>query len=67
MKTLACMDIDASTGCDFKVTGETDESVLQSMIAHAKEHHADKVSGMTDEQMNEMMKPHIKEEAPAAI
>lgn len=57
------MDIDASLGCDFKATGENDDAVLQGMMAHAKEVHADKVAGLDDAAMADMMKPHIKEEA----
>ena len=65
MKTLTCKDIDPSVTCDYKATGSTDGEVLQNMIAHAKEAHADKVTGATDEQMTEMMTPHIKDEEVA--
>ena len=63
MKTLACKDIDPSSTCDYKSTGNTDEEVLRDMMDHAKGEHADSISGMSDEEMSKMMRPHIKEEA----
>lgn len=62
MKTLKCKDMDPSSTCDYKATGNDNAEVMANMASHAKEAHADKVSGMTDEQMNEMMMPHIKDE-----
>lgn len=62
MKTLKCKDMDPSSTCDYKATGNTDEEVMQNMMTHARADHADKVTGMTDEQMIDMMKPNIKEE-----
>ena len=67
MKTLKCKDMDPSSTCDHMATGADDMEVMNNMMVHAKEAHADKVAGMTDEQINEMMRPHIKEEAPTTM
>lgn len=65
MKTLKCKDLDPSLSCEYKATGMDEKEVLQNMMAHAREAHADKVGGMTDEQMTEMMMPHVKDEEMA--
>ncbi|MBI2063058.1 MAG: DUF1059 domain-containing protein [Candidatus Yanofskybacteria bacterium] len=63
MKTLTCKDLDPTLACDYKATGMDETEVMQNMMTHAREAHADKVGGLTDEQMTDMMTPHIKDEA----
>jgi len=58
MKTLSCKDMgDAS--CDFVAKGETDEEVVNAMMAHVKEKHADKAGG-DPEAMKAMMMSKIQ-------
>jgi predicted small metal-binding protein len=37
-KTLACADVDPSSGCQHVVRGETEEDILRQAGAHASEH-----------------------------
>ncbi len=58
MKTMAC-------SCGFKVTGETEEDVLEQMSTHTKlEHPAQYQNDMAmgEEERSEMLKAMISDE-----
>jgi predicted small metal-binding protein len=37
-KVLECSKIDPSSGCDYKIRGETEQELLQNAAVHAKQH-----------------------------
>lgn len=53
MKMLSCASMGDAT-CDFVAKGETDQEVMDMMMAHVKEKHPDKM-GMDMEAMKSMM------------
>ncbi|GEM_PF-885026 len=59
MKKLSCLKM-GTADCDMIVTGETEQEVMDKIMAHAKEVHADKLkemsSTMSEEEMMNMMK-----------
>jgi predicted small metal-binding protein len=61
MKTLSCKDMGDAT-CDFVAKGETDQEVMDMMMAHVKEKHADVMQKMDMGQMKSKMMSKIKTE-----
>ncbi|MFA5872298.1 MAG: DUF1059 domain-containing protein [Parcubacteria group bacterium] len=62
MKTLSCKDIGMSD--DFVAKGETEQEVMDKMMGHAKEMHADMLAGKSEEEMTkmkDMMKDKMKD------
>jgi predicted small metal-binding protein len=56
MYSLSCAAM-GHAECPFVAKGATQEEVLTTLMAHAKEHHPEdmaKMEGMTPEQMEEM-------------
>jgi predicted small metal-binding protein len=63
MKTLSCADMGMSDG--FVAKGATEEDVMDKMMEHVKEMHADMMEGKSEEdmmKMKEMMKEKMKDE-----
>ncbi len=63
MKTLSCKDLGAAT-CPFVATGETDDELVQKMVAHAAVVHPEdvaKMKAMPEGSAEAMMKSKIKE------
>lgn len=46
MKKLSCTDIDPKSECHYMSTGETASAVVEDMMVHAKEAHADELREM---------------------
>lgn len=65
MKTLSCQDM-SGLSCPFVAKGETEETVIQQLMDHAKAEHSEEltkiIEGKTEEEVKEMMKSKIKEE-----
>ncbi len=47
-KTVACAEVDPTSGCPYVIKGETDEEVLRKAAEHAKTHG---IRGLTPELM----------------
>ena len=47
--------------CDFVATGETDQEIMDQLMAHGMAVHADQMAGMDKEKMVEKMKANIVE------
>lgn len=63
-KELHCRDL--GFDCDAVVTGESDDAIVEQVVAHAKSVH-----GMTDEQlgdpaMQQQVQDQIHEQSPSA-
>jgi predicted small metal-binding protein len=59
MKTLSCNSM-GNAMCDFVATGETDEEVVDKMMAHAKISHPEDLTKMSENDMREKMKSNIR-------
>lgn len=60
MKMLSCAAMGDAT-CGFVAKGETDQEVMDMMVAHVKEKHPEKMEGMNMEEMNSMMMSKIQD------
>jgi predicted small metal-binding protein len=63
MKTLACADMGMNDG--FVAKGADEAEVMEKMMEHVKEMHADMIEGKSEEdmmKMKEMMKEKMKDE-----
>jgi predicted small metal-binding protein len=63
MKKLSCKDMGMSD--EFVAKGETEQEVMDKMMEHAKEIHADMVEGKSEEEMmgmKDMMKEKMQDE-----
>jgi len=63
MKTLSCADMGMSDG--FVAKGANEEEVMEKMMGHVKEAHADMMEGKSEAEMlkmKEMMKEKMKDE-----
>ena len=45
---LSCKDINPTTTCDFVAQGDMPADVATTMLAHAKEHHAEDIKDKPD-------------------
>jgi len=61
MKTLSCKDM-GDPSCNFVAKGETDQEVVDTMMAHVKEKHADVMQNADMGQMKSKMMSKIKTE-----
>ena len=61
---LACEAVVPGLGCDYVASGETAESVYESMTNHGGEAHANLMDGKSPEEMMQMkaqMETHIRQ------
>lgn len=49
MKTLKCSDLFENTECDFKVSGKTDEEIMDDMFEHTEKAHKKELAKMSEE------------------
>ena len=54
MKTLSCTSL-GQEGCDFVAKAETDQEVIDQVMAHTTEAHPEKLEGADMEAMKTMM------------